>query len=483
MNLTELVIDGYQGVNRLHLSFREPVTLIAGKNASGKTTVRDAITFALTGQSSRVRLKKDYDSLVRRGSDPKKAQVALTLGGFTWRRSVVTGKVDGDERDVPLVLPYLLGNESFTELDRSTQNKLLIGATKTPWGKEVVTQMLADRGIEEQVILELGPMLRSGFSAAEKFCKDKQSEARGGWQAITGETFGTKKAEGWEPPVDDTNAAEIEQAIEDAKAGLEDLDKDLEAARAQEAAHPQHTHGSGVVYECPECGSKLVVVTEPEKGPRLEKDTRKQKAKPDIEALKAAKQKITDLGRERASLQQRIGQLKGDLSAVRNADAIRAEKKEKAAMYLEVYGWWGAAAEALSPSGIPLEITERAIKSVNERLARTGEITGWPLTEFQSDLSIEYGGLPYGLCSESEQWRIDAAVSEALSYLSGVKFFVLDRMDVLHPEGRVACIKWLQQAQEDHDSIIILATLKSPPEVPGIQCEWLEEGGQLRRAA
>jgi len=99
--------------------------------------------------------------------------------------------------------------------------------------------------------------------------------------------------------------------------------------------------------------------------------------------------------------------------------------------------------------------------------------------------SITYGGIEYGLCSESEQWRIDAGIAECFALLSNVKLFVLDRMDVLHPADRSSLLNWLIKIAPDHDSILILATLKNPPKgLPeAIRAVWLEEGNQVLEKA
>ena len=103
--------------------------------------------------------------------------------------------------------------------------------------------------------------------------------------------------------------------------------------------------------------------------------------------------------------------------------------------------------------------------------------------EIHRDLTITYNNMPYGLCSESEQWRLDAAIAEAISGLSEVGMFVLDRMDVLHPEERVKLIGWLLRIKGRHDSIFVMATLKTKPGgMPeAINTQWITEGGGLEQ--
>lgn len=97
------------------------------------------------------------------------------------------------------------------------------------------------------------------------------------------------------------------------------------------------------------------------------------------------------------------------------------------------------------------------------------------------DMEITYGGRLYGLCSESEKWRADAMITEAISNLSGLRMMVLDRMDVLEPADRTSLIVWMDILVEDLqalDTCIVMATLKEPPKkLPAcFQCFWMADG-------
>lgn len=47
------------------------------------------------------------------------------------------------------------------------------------------------------------------------------------------------------------------------------------------------------------------------------------------------------------------------------------------------------------------------------------------------DMELRYGTVPYGLASESQQWRMRAAMGYALAVVGGLGMVVLDRFDVL----------------------------------------------------
>jgi hypothetical protein len=81
-------------------------------------------------------------------------------------------------------------------------------------------------------------------------------------------------------------------------------------------------------------------------------------------------------------------------------------------------------------------------------------------------MSISYGGRPYALCSESEQWRANAIIAEAISFLSGLKLIVLDRSDLLDAEGWAQLLKWADTLayETDVDTVLILATMDGEPD-------------------
>jgi hypothetical protein len=105
------------------------------------------------------------------------------------------------------------------------------------------------------------------------------------------------------------------------------------------------------------------------------------------------------------------------------------------------------------------------------------------------DMTITAGGRLYALLSESEKWRVDAMIAEAISHLSGVKLLVLDRVDVLDFVGREDLLYWLDGLAEDGEieTALLFATLKAlPAALPdSAAAVWIENGtaGRVREAA
>jgi len=150
---------------------------------------------------------------------------------------------------------------------------------------------------------------------------------------------------------------------------------------------------------------------------------------------------------------------------------------------------WTEISDALSPDGIPSELLAEALGPINARLFASAGFAEWEVVVIGADMSITYGSRDYALISESEKWRTDAMIAEAVSHLSGTKLLVLDRFDVLDLKGREDLMYWLDGMAEDGDidTALIFGTLKSLPAqfLPNIEGFWIESGaaGQIKEAA
>ena len=78
MHLEHIFVENFQGLRSASLDLATPITLVAGFNGAGKSSLREAIGFALGG-SGRVQHKKDYGKLVTEGE--KKAQIIVSHDG------------------------------------------------------------------------------------------------------------------------------------------------------------------------------------------------------------------------------------------------------------------------------------------------------------------------------------------------------------------------------------------------------------------
>ena len=66
--LKQLKAKNFLGLPAMDIGFTKPVSLFVGRNNSGKSTIRDALEFVLTGRARGVRLAKDASILSHNGN-------------------------------------------------------------------------------------------------------------------------------------------------------------------------------------------------------------------------------------------------------------------------------------------------------------------------------------------------------------------------------------------------------------------------------
>ncbi|MBF8733071.1 AAA family ATPase [Pseudomonas guariconensis] len=394
MHLEHIFIENFQGLRSASLDLATPITLVAGFNGAGKSSLREAIGFALGG-SGRVAHKKDYAKLVTEGE--KKAQIIVSHDGAASSFALPKGtaerhNVPGDE-----YLPFVLTPGAFAALDEKARRALLFKLTKSSAKPDVVVAKLAERKADAAKVEKVKPLLLSGFAAAQDQAKTYAAESRGAWKAITGEQYGSEKAEGWrvelhgevasEKDRDEVFAqhAKVQSDIENgnrfigeqdgkrqAAAGLDQRKAELQAAAElleRAVAKRQTTEqdlakleqqlpdlqaqlkdqqlGSGGC-ECPACGAGLKIV-----GSKLELY---KGLKQDTAATSTLALDITNMQR---SIEMLRRTLQNDMAAVAKAEAARDDLAS-----LE-----GQQAEAFDQAKY-----DRAVESLNQLRKLEGEL-------------------------------------------------------------------------------------------------------------
>ena len=581
MKLTNLSIQNFLGAQSVDVALSKPISIFAGKNGAGKSSIQEAIRMALTGESVRVSLKKDYGQLVTDGQ--KSGFSEVEIDGST--RVFVTlpdGKTTpATEYVAPVALPYVLDAQRFAKLTPNDRRAFLFGLMGLSANGTEVKKRLLTKGCDEQKADSIIPMLRSGFDAA---CKEAQAKARddkAAWRAITGETYGEVKAASWtaeKPVFDAQELADYERELAECEADLTAENQRMGAFQAEAARHNNAKAKLPALREkaskrdriiekltrdeaelndwhskleflrdlvakkkavlsppeklhCPSCkhelmlhegelthwihsGPSKVISDEDEKRlPEYEsalnlmqstvandrrdladaEDAIKTIAQLELEAekspsdedIKKTGEAIDGLVRERKECAKKISELKEFERKAKEAESITAKAKS----LHQGVEQWSVIADALSPNGIPGEILSEALEPLNDRLHQSFGATKWLKIEVHNDMSITGGTHDYALLSESEQWRADAMLAEAIAHLSKLKLLVLDRFDVLDLSGRGELIEWLDALADANqlDSALIFGTLKSAPSglADSIESVWIDAGSiaKLREAA
>lgn len=466
MQLTKLSIDSFLQIRAMDLVLdRFPIHLIAGHNETGKSSIHEAIRFAMLGETARVTLKKDYKQMIRAGSKSGTVRLDFIDGDgnhdFT-QRDVATGKVTkGYDGEPDFCVAEVMDATKFPYFDAKHQRQMLSKLLNIKIDKKEVGDALARKGVQDSYIEQILPMLRAGFEAAEKEAKAKQSEMRMHWEVLTGEKWGTQKGFDWKPQKRIVAKGMYDAQKREVKKYKAAHEKALEKVGAAQAVT------GGFIAPCPACGVPL-------QWHGMNISLKTDDPVSDLKENTAAKTDAENLGglyeQELKSLQQ----METDLDFNKRMTDIKAASLE---MHNHVLGWMKAADE-LAPDGIPGQIIADKLKPMNNRLRNTSLATGWDQVTITPVMEIMIGTLPYSLCSESSQWRAQAAIAEAISYISEIGIVSLDRIDILDLANRSRLLRWIHNVATDHKTILLFGTLKeAPTRLPNtIGLHWLEAG-------
>lgn len=250
-SITQVDISNFGIIENLSLDLTtSAVHLIAGFNESGKTTIRDAVRYALIGETFRLNRKGDYKKLLSYGQKRGKVTVKMTADDaeFYAERAVHDHKrFTGETLDVdPVLLDIALGFRRFTDLSVNDRRALLFMVTGIDPDVEAICTRMSKRGIGDTTIDRFRPLLaRGGMEVALKEAKTMLSDKRGAWQEVTGDNFGSEKAADWheEHNIDDAAIAATESRLVEKNAERNELidHKNILVAEKSERANIERT--------------------------------------------------------------------------------------------------------------------------------------------------------------------------------------------------------------------------------------------------
>lgn len=590
MKIHHIHVENLLGARQIDLAITQPIALIAGLNGAGKSSLRDAISLALTADLCRISKKGEAAALISEGAAAARVFVQTSERDYEVAISKAGKITDGAAGTEPhAALPFVLDAARFARLTDTDRRAMLFGLLGIDTSHKAIAERMARKGLDAKKTEAVLPVLRAGFAAGEKHAKDEASQARGAWKAVTGETYGDKKADGWQPPLIEVAGGDAATLAENAEAKAGELTKsvaglqqELGATKAAQNAAQQHAirverlrdqagmidrikarlataeenaaacraQLAGAGGEDPKApGSYLLrglagalneaIYVIEEEGLRtrcdglisrasthlaeyrkLHGDPNAEPADPgrveeirrglqtaesgaanarrDLAAAEAAAAELAELEKSQPELpktaviesrladaQRRLADWQADARKYRDAAGAaerRAKQISDAASHHQDVQQWSAIADALSPNGIQAEMIAEALDPLNKLLSEHAAVAQWQPVRIGADMGITAGGRDYRLCSESEKWRADALLTVAIAALSGMRFAVLDRLDVLDVTGREDALYWLSEIAEagDIDTVIVLATLKAAPPAAAlpahIASHWIERG-------
>lgn len=190
-----------------------PITIIAGKNGQGKSSILQAVAAAMTGlpipflhqgsKPGKVTMdltKKDSEELVRSGSKTGSVSVATDNDNtmtLTWPDCK---HVAGMGMNPPKATIHATGLFPWKEMcstSRSIYLTKLLNATPT---ETDMKEYLSHLGLSEKMqSWAITSVTKNGWESTESRIKTDITQKKGAWKQITREQWGSKKAQTWTP--------------------------------------------------------------------------------------------------------------------------------------------------------------------------------------------------------------------------------------------------------------------------------------------
>lgn len=195
MNIT---IQNFRGIASATLDLSK-ICLLAGPNEAGKTSAVQATIAALTGEPIPIIgvKKTQAGMLVRSGT----ANGSVTLTGPNGSTNIVwpSAKVK-TEGQAPYASPFATGLQSIVYMDDKERVKVLTEYLKAAPVRADLDAQLAPMGLSAKNADQIWKRIEeSGWDGALKYYEQQRAQTKGQWLEVTGESYGSKKAESWLP--------------------------------------------------------------------------------------------------------------------------------------------------------------------------------------------------------------------------------------------------------------------------------------------
>ncbi len=202
MHLNKIEIAGFLKIQNLIIDPVESINIVAGSNETGKSSLAEAIGFALRGLPARVDLKKEYGQLVNDACEEARIVIDRDDNPVAVTIKKQTARVSGGDKpeNVSQALHCAVDMYHFIHLSAAERRKMLFRLGGAGASVKEVVELLGQQGANPEKVESIKSLLAAGFDTAAESAKDKASECRKEWQRITGENYGSDKAENWTAP-------------------------------------------------------------------------------------------------------------------------------------------------------------------------------------------------------------------------------------------------------------------------------------------
>lgn len=517
-----LTVKNLRGIESAEIDISRHA-IVCGANGAGKTSIATATAACLMGTASPLpdMLAKDARLLLRDGT--KRGVASLDDRTVNWPG----GTVSGCETTYSGIVA---GVESLATMPKKQRIPWLVDTLAAEPSMQALTDALTPTGAPAAKIVQA--VEADGWDAAEKRARTNATEAKGAWQQITGENYGSQKAQSWRPErLTVTDGDALKLALDNARAAydaavagaavsqaevnrlrgfaaqVDALTAEHEAAEREADAADQAEREARSTFEaipvpgkpemvaaCPECGAECVVVSPTSLRKPMDivpDDGRYAKAQQSLSeahaAMVAARNHLLDVRRQMNAALDAVDALKNmPTSTSGSPDAARQAMDEAEAAVLDYNRWidagrkhksvlmWDSVAAVLAPSGLRQQALDDALAAMNAELVQIAARAGWKHVTVSQDGDIDAGGTPYWSLSASEQFRVRVVLQVWQRRQERAPMIVVDAADILDKPGRVGLMRALSDV-----CALITMTYSAREECPkprdGMDVYWLSE--------
>lgn len=222
-------IKNFMGCENAEVSI-DKIGLICGMNHQGKSSFLTALSSALTGEAVPLGLKKtDCGMLVKVGSTSASVKVqndAFETVSINWPKA----EISTDGKNPPATTKMAAGLESLVDMKEKERSEFIRELVKCNPTKKDLEEFLSERGCTNEKLVNKVWMFieQDGFEVSHKRACDTGRSLKNQWSDVTGEAYGSQKAETWQPngwnsTLIDLSKETLETQLTAARAELEDM--------------------------------------------------------------------------------------------------------------------------------------------------------------------------------------------------------------------------------------------------------------------
>ena len=222
-------VNNFMGCEKAEVEL-DKAALICGMNYQGKSSFLTALSAALTGEAVPLGLKKtDCGMLVKVGSTGASVKVqndAFETVAINWPKA----EISTDGKNPPATTKMAAGLESLVDMKEKERSEFIRELVKCNPTKKDLEEFLGERGCTNEKLIDKVWMFveQDGFEASHKRACDTGRSLKTQWSDVTGEAYGSQKAETWQPSgwnsyLIDLSKETLETQLTAARAELEDM--------------------------------------------------------------------------------------------------------------------------------------------------------------------------------------------------------------------------------------------------------------------